>query len=88
MKAVRAEVDVCEERECREVELTDVAIDAGVGQGDAGHYQGRAFAMTNHAAGDARPVAGAWARSLPPRVQRRRASQGGLPLKESFLLGL
>ena len=69
MKAVEAEIDVCEEWECREVELTDVATDAGVLQGDAGHHQRCAVATLHHSARDARPVAGAWARSLPPRVQ-------------------
>jgi len=80
---------VCEEWECREVELTKVAVEASISQGDLGHRQGARRPRTMHdGARRACPVAAARTRPVLPRVQRRRrVPQGGLPLEEGRYLG-
>jgi hypothetical protein len=65
------EVNVCEEWESREVELTKIAVEAGIWQEDLGHRQRCTAATVHDSACHTHPVAAARARPLLPRVQRR-----------------
>lgn len=87
MEAVAAHVNICKEWESREVELTELAMDACTLQGDVGHDPVHAAAMAHSSARDARPVARAGVFLPGAHLSWRQASKHGFPVEEGHLLG-